>query len=308
MDKLLTIAIPTFNRSKFLEQQLTWLSKAIKGFESECEIIISDNCSSDDTQEIIKKWQQIFSNTTFKANRNAENIGVMRNIAYCFQSATSKYVWVIGDDDPIQDRTLAYVVENLKEYPDLALLNLNFSWLYAATGEIAYEHCFSVENETVSSDGKAVVERCLRENFSGLAFMTAQVYRTEAVQLALEKWPSSPNNKEAQIYWTAFCGTQGSVKVTQDVYLQYACGMNSTPNPELWFKMNYSDVPEVYVKLMEIGYRKKFCRELILKHFAANNWKVVLGALRRWPSMTINTFLPYLNLVSASAWKILLPE
>jgi abequosyltransferase len=42
MNKLLSIVIPTFNRAHLLEQQLAWLSTVIQGFESECEIIISD--------------------------------------------------------------------------------------------------------------------------------------------------------------------------------------------------------------------------------------------------------------------------
>lgn len=304
MKKLLTIAIPTFNRAKFLEQQLTWLAKAIKGFESKCEVIISDNCSTDNTQQVIQKWQQTFSDITFKSNKNSTNIGVMSNIAYCIQATTSEYTWVIGDDDPIQERTLGYVINNLEEHQDLALLVLNFSWLYVATGQLAYERCFTVENEPIISDGKVVVERCLQENFSGLAFMTAQVYRTKAAQQALQQWPSSVNNKEAQVYWTAFCATKGSVKVTKDVYLQYACGMNSGPDPKLWFRMRYSDLITVYRKLLKIGYGKTLCRKLILKHAGENNWKVILGALKRWPWMTINTIIPYYYLVGVSAWGI----
>ncbi|OUL26462.1 glycosyltransferase [Nostoc sp. RF31YmG] len=304
MHKLLTIAIPTFNRAYFLEQQLTWLAKAIKGFEHECEIIISDNCSTDNTQAVIQKWQHTFSDTIFKSNRHSHNLGVMPNIAYCFQAATSKYVWVIGDDDPIQDRTLGYVINNLKEHQDLALLILNFSWLYVETGQIATERCFTIDNEEIQSDGKAIIEKCLQENFSGLAFMTAQVYRKTAVQQSLQQWSASVNNREAQVYWTAFCATQGSVKVTKDIYLQYACGMNSVPESKLWFRMRYADLPTVYAKLIEIGYGRKFCRELILQHFAENNWQVILGALRRWPVITLNILIPYLSLVGLSAWDM----
>ncbi|MFM8003979.1 MAG: glycosyltransferase family 2 protein, partial [Dolichospermum sp.] len=89
MNKLLTIAIPTYNRAELLDKQLTWLSKAIKGFETECEILVSDNCSTDHTQSIISKWQNILKNITFKSNKNHENIGVMRNIFYCLSAATT---------------------------------------------------------------------------------------------------------------------------------------------------------------------------------------------------------------------------
>ncbi|PAX46954.1 glycosyltransferase family 2 protein, partial [Brunnivagina elsteri] len=99
MTRLLTIAIPTFNRSVILDKQLEWLNQAIRGFENDCEILISDNCSTDNTPDIIKKWQNNFSNVVFISNCNTSNIGVMRNITFCLNTAQTKYVWVIGDDD-----------------------------------------------------------------------------------------------------------------------------------------------------------------------------------------------------------------
>ena len=43
MNKLLTLAIPTYNRAELLDKQLTWLAQAIIGIESDCEIFVSDN-------------------------------------------------------------------------------------------------------------------------------------------------------------------------------------------------------------------------------------------------------------------------
>ena len=305
MNKLLTIAIPTFNRAEFLEKQLIWLLKAVKGFESECEIIISDNFSTDNTQQVIEQSEHIFKNTILKSIKQNQNIGLMPNLAYCINAATSKYVWVIGDDDPIQENALAYVVSNLKTRPDISLLILNFSCLYVGSNQLAYERCFNIEHEEVRTDGKVLIENCLQENFSGLAFMTDQIYQTEAAQQALKEWPSSPSNREGQVYWTAFCATKGSVKITKKVYLQYACGMNSAPDIKLWFKMRYSDLPTVYTKLIEIGYGRIFCRKLIIEHFTQNNFKVILGAFRRWPILTINTIIPYLSLVVMSTWEMI---
>lgn len=303
MNKLLTIAIPTFNRASFLDKQLTWLASAIQGFESECEIILCDNCSSDNTQEIIKKWQPLFNKSQFISQRNSDNIGLMPNLAFCIKLATNKYVWVIGDDDPIHEISLTYVMNNLKKHPDLTLLILNFSWLNVVTNELASERQFPIKNEEVTADGKTLIEGCLENNYSGLAFMTSQVYQTKAAQQALQEWTNSENNREGQIYWTAFCALQGSVKITKDVYVQYACGMNSIVDAKLWLKMRYSDLPEVYVKLMELGYSQKLCRKFILKHFTETNLQVILGAFRRWPLYTANILIPYFSLVSVSTWK-----
>lgn len=305
MQKLLTIAIPTFNRAELLDKQLSWLAQAIKGCESDCEILISDNCSTDATELIIKKWQAIISNVSFKSNRNNKNIGLMNNIIYCINNANTKYLWVIGDDDEIQGKTLSYVLHNLKLHPDLTLLSLNYSRIDIPTGKVIKERQFLVENEEIRSDGKAAIEE-LSENIVGLAFMSAQVYQTEAVQLAVKKWPLSANNLEGQAYWSAFCALKGNVKLTKDVYLVYTCGTNALTNPKLWFRVYYSDLPKVYVKLMEVGYSKRLCRGLILKHFTArNNWKAILGGIRRWPILGIKTIIPYLGLVAASAGKSL---
>ncbi|GAA6619902.1 glycosyltransferase family 2 protein [Scytonema sp. NUACC26] len=307
MNKLLTIAIPTYNRANLLDKQLTWLSKSIKGYEQECEIIISDNCSTDHTQEVIKKWQQYFQNVTFQANRNSENIGVMKNIAYCINAATSKYIWTIGDDDPIQERTLSYVVTNLQKHSDLSLFILNFSCRYESTGDLIYQRCFDVKDEEISEDGKAVFERCLQENHSGVGFMTAQIYRTKDAQVAIRNWSSGLGNMEAQVYWTAFCAACGSAKVSKETYVESAFGSSYwMREPKTLLKMQYTDLPKLYVKLIEIGYSRKFCRKLVLKHFFKNNWKVFFGALRRWPVLAMKIIIPYLALVGKSAWQFVL--
>ncbi len=310
MAKLLTIAIPTYNRATLLDKQLAWLAKAIKGFELDCEIIISDNCSSDNTQEVIRKWQQHFHNIPFQANRNLTNIGVMRNIAYCIHAASSEYLWMVGDDDPIQLRTLGYVVKNLKKHPELSLLTLNFSCRYQPTGELIYPRCFNIEHEEINADGKAVFQRCLEENHSGIGFLTAQVYKTVAIQNALKHWSSSVDNMEAQVYWVGYCAAQGSVKVTKETYLESAFGSSYwMQEPKTLLRMQYIDLPTIYAKIEEIGYPTKYCRGLILNHFIHNNWRVFLGALKRWPLIAINTILPYLSLVSNSVLQmIFLPK
>lgn len=306
MKKLLTVAIPTYNRANLLDKQLTWLANAISGFESECEIFVSDNCSTDNTQEVIKKWQEKLHGVTLNSQKHGENIGVMRNIASCLNAAKTHFTWTIGDDDRIQDGALGYVVATLKQHPDLAMLTLNFSCRYEPTNELIYERCFNIQKEEVNPDGKAVFQRCLEENHSGIGFLSAQIYRTEFAQSAVKKWPDAVNNMESQVYWVGFCAAQGSVLVTKDCYVESAFGVSYwMRNPKVLLKMQYIDLPMIYAKLEEIGYDNKYCRSLILNHFKHNNWRVFFGGLRRWPLLTVNTIIPYLNLVTNSAWVMI---
>lgn len=307
MNKLLTIAIPTFNRPHFLDEQLSWLARAIEGFESDCEIIISDDGSTDNTQDILEKWRSSFSNTTFKLSINSENCGPVKNITQCLKMATSKYVWVVGDDDELKDTTVAYVLNNLKENPDLGVLILNYSIYYVPVERLVCERYFDIEDERVRSDGKEMLERIVEEKkaANGIGFITTLVFRTDLVQQSIERWSDSASNFEAPVYWTGFCGLHGSVKISKDIYVQYNCGMNSKPTDKQWFRHNYFDLPTVYVKLAQIGYSEKLFRELILTHFKQSNLRVILGSLRRWPIMTVNTMVPYLGVVGVSTWKSL---
>lgn len=315
MNKLLTIAIPTFNRAKLLDKQVAWLAKVIKGYESECEIFISDNCSTDNTQDIIKKWQLVLGYTVLRANKNSENVGLVGNIACCLNAANSKYVWTIGDDDPIQDRTLTYVVQHLKKYPELSLIFLNFSGRDQKTGKpinppkIVGERWFDIEQEEVTTNGKAVFESCLKKSIGSVMFISSAVYRTELVQSAIQKWSTSLNNWIAQVYWTGYCAAHGSVLITKDTYMECTIGVSYwQKDPKHALMMQYKNTPEVILKLKEIGYSDAFRRRMLLHFFKEAQPRVFLGALKKWPRLAVNTVIPFLAVVSISAIEMGIPK
>ncbi|MGH8002209.1 MAG: glycosyltransferase family 2 protein [Brasilonema sp.] len=296
MTNLLTIAIPTYNRAQLLDNQLAWLFRAIKGFESVCEIIVSDNCSTDDTPKVVEKWQSIFSNTTFNYKRNPENIGAVRNITSCIKTANSKYVWTISDDDKIFDNSIAYIVNTLTQHSNLGLIILNFSKSDAKTGEVFEQRCFNVEHDEVSSNGKAVFERCLEQSTGGVGLTTALVYRTDLAQRAIDNWVEGLSNLAVQIYWTAFCAYHGDTLVTKDNYLECVAGTHYfMQNPRLLVTLEYADIPEIMAKLKDIGYSNDFSRKMLYICWKKFNWRVLLGAFRRWPLVAVKAFSRYLS-------------
>lgn len=95
MDKLedyIDIVCITYNRSKYLENTLKQFSI---GPFSNCEFYLLDNCSTDNTKEIVNKYQK--SNLHYI--KNTFNIGGNANIMRAFEYGTKPYVWLIGDDD-----------------------------------------------------------------------------------------------------------------------------------------------------------------------------------------------------------------
>lgn len=297
MPKRLTIAIPTYNRAHRLDRQIAWLYKAIQGIENHCEIIISDNCSTDETPDIVAKWQAQFPPGVLQSKRNTENVGLIGNMVCCINAATADYVWTIGDDDPIDDDAVSYILETLNKTSDLTLLILNFSCRNEATGEQIFDRCYEIDTDEIYENGREIFEKCIRINNSGVGVMTAQVYRTDLAQQATRSGPDL-SNYESQVYWTGYCAFHGSVKISKNTYAEYAAGLSSwMRDRKKLLRMHYNYLPEIYAKLADIGYSKTFCRSLILRHFWLNNWRVFWGALRRWPILALQVISRYLTLI-----------
>ena len=81
---LLTIAIPTYNRSEYLKRSLENIITQIlevDNFGESIELVVSDNCSTDNTAEVIKNLSSKYS--FIKYNKNDENFGSDKNFLKC---------------------------------------------------------------------------------------------------------------------------------------------------------------------------------------------------------------------------------
>jgi len=98
MQPILSICIPTFNRAVQLNNLLNNINKIIEHQGILIEICISNNCSTDNTDQIIKKWSQQLS-INFTTQKT--NIGGNRNIIEVTRLATGKWILLVGDDDEL---------------------------------------------------------------------------------------------------------------------------------------------------------------------------------------------------------------
>ena len=115
---LLTIAVPTWNRSKTLNNALWHLLPQISQYKSEIELIISDNASTDNTQDIIKKWVKEYNHLNIKTYQQNENLGFYGNFLTCRDLSSGQFFWLLSDDDFIQENTISTVIQTLKNYQD----------------------------------------------------------------------------------------------------------------------------------------------------------------------------------------------
>lgn len=91
---LVSICIPTFNRAGFLENAIT---SALQQTYGNIEVIVIDNASTDNTQEIITR----FSDPRLKYFKNSENLGLFGNFNRCIEQAQGEYIHILHSDDTI---------------------------------------------------------------------------------------------------------------------------------------------------------------------------------------------------------------
>jgi len=90
------------------------------------EIVISDNASTDSTEQVVNKYKSISNNINYI--RNNENLGYVGNQISCFKNATGKYIAILCDDDIYTNGTIHAILNviNKKEYSFIALNYYSF--------------------------------------------------------------------------------------------------------------------------------------------------------------------------------------
>lgn len=132
-----SIAIPTYNSSKFIKDTI---KSCINQRNCGVEIIVSDNASSDNTIEKIKKITRF---NEIKIIKNKTNIGPVRNWIKAIESCSNEYIKLLFSDDYLLINSLYKQLNYLKNKNvgftvSSALIGEN-----SQTSELSYSRKFS---------------------------------------------------------------------------------------------------------------------------------------------------------------------
>lgn len=118
-----SICIPQYNRIQYLLKSLAIIEK--QDYPN-IEIVISDDCSTDDTVEQIARLARTYK-YPIVFDKNEQNMGYDRNYRKCIEMASGDYAFVIGNDDSINGaKGISSLVEFLinNNYPDIGFCNM----------------------------------------------------------------------------------------------------------------------------------------------------------------------------------------
>lgn len=114
----LSFCIATRNRANVLAETLkSIISQATK----EVEIVIVDGASTDNTKQVVHRFQQEFAGLRYI--RKDTNGGVDRDYSASVEFAKGEYCWFLSDDDLLKEGAVETVLERLQEGYDLVIVN-----------------------------------------------------------------------------------------------------------------------------------------------------------------------------------------
>ena len=113
LNKLLTIAVPTYARAeKLLQLWRVMLKPLLELYPDTLEVFIQDNSASVESYPATLLTGQF---STAKYVLNETNIGYHGNILALLRSATSKYIWFWSDDDDYDYAVVSDLIGKLAE-------------------------------------------------------------------------------------------------------------------------------------------------------------------------------------------------
>ncbi len=176
--KILTIAVPTYNGSKTINSMLDILLPQV---DDRIEILISDNCSTDNTEEIVSNY--ILKYEQIRYIKNEKNLGADGNFLQCMLRANGKFTMLISDDDIIIENTVNNIVDFLEKNPELQLAYLDtvgFKNIYTGLEDCHRYKKFTKEplESFVTKDKREFMKYAQRM----WGFTSTYIWRTERMQ------------------------------------------------------------------------------------------------------------------------------
>ena len=101
-----SVCIPTYNTASYIGEAI---QSVLDQTFTDYEIVISDNCSTDNTEEVVNS----FNTDKIVYFKNPENIGLYPNVTLTAKRAKGKYIQVLCADDKLSPYCLEVIYQQL---------------------------------------------------------------------------------------------------------------------------------------------------------------------------------------------------
>ncbi len=217
MGEKISIIMATYNGEKFLREQLnSILNQTYNNFE----LIICDDCSKDNTWEILKEYNN--KDNRIIIYKNQENIGFIKNFYKLISLCTNEYIAFSDQDDIWTPNHLEVLINSIGNY-DLSCSN---SELIDELGNsLNYTMLDTFNIEFIPKNKEENLIHLLYKNY--IQGSTMLIKRELANKVLQQK-----NEKTYHDHWIAlFAAISNGIKYNSEILLYYRQhNMNVTEN------------------------------------------------------------------------------
>jgi len=254
-DDLLSIIVPVFNTSKYLER---CLNSILKQTYQEIEIICVDDGSTDESPMILEKFAAAYPRVTVV--RHEENLGLLEARKTGVEKARGAFIQFLDSDDMIDPELCACAVGLIKKH------NADIAELSARQVDIEKNSQMIIDPSCGILEDQAILEGLFVTRKASTS-LVLKIYRSELCKKAFEavphmrcyagedvlasfflacyasKYIGLPTGPKYTYYLGA--GISSGVSITLEKYSQF-CQMSSIPEVVRDFLAKEKASPETY--------------------------------------------------------------
>jgi len=132
MKKKLSVALTTYNHEKYIATALD--SIIAQNLQVPYEIVIGNDCSKDNTEDIIKTYQTKYPDLIRNLPRPV-NLGYVRNFDETMQACEGEYIAIFDGDDIMLPNKLNKQIEMLDKHPEYVMIGHDARAFESETGK-----------------------------------------------------------------------------------------------------------------------------------------------------------------------------
>lgn len=246
-ENMVSIGIPAYNRANKIGRTIeSLLAQTYQNFE----IIISDDCSPDDTRGICEKYKNKDMRICYV--RQPHNVGMTKNFKYVLDQARGDYFFWAGDDDWYHPNFISDLKNALDKNVDcgVAMSSVRFIKEDASFNDISFDKYGDVSKFSPNEIFKAVITKS-----PALHLFTTGLFRTEIAR---------------RFFPRLVCRGQDKIMVSEMSFSTRLCSISNV----LQHKAVYEDMNQ-HDKHMKKSYSgrtmSKFVIALFTTLFTSNN-------------------------------------
>ena len=245
------------------------------GLSESIEVLISDNCSTDTTMEVANAFVQKVPEARLICQ--PINLGAEGNFWELWKHASGEYVWMVGDDDLLEQDAIGHVLLSLSLKPDLLILNYS-RW------DSRLERCELANvygsQDQVYSDINSIIRRFGPD----LAYISICVVRRDALRCVTESAYKRLAHTGFAFMYGIYQASKGAEKIAF-IGRSLVRNRNADTVPYNWDKYFISGMAEVFRSLKNEGFDShsiNVARSSVVRRYVVPTFKRrrLLGSLR----------------------------